>query len=67
MSIVGGLRDYRNRKLIVAVQHNSSNGSTVDRNDLVVLAVEAEMKQVVLNLTINVAGSNVCGVRRGAN
>ena len=53
VSIIGGLRDYRNRKLVVAVQHNGQNGSAVDRSDLTVLAVEAEMKQVLLNLTIN--------------
>ena len=39
---VGGLRDYRDRKLKVIAQ---------DR--IVVNAVEAEMKQIVLNLTIN--------------
>ena len=39
---VGGLRDYRDRKLTVAAQER-----------VVVNAIEAEMKQIVLNLTVN--------------
>ena len=41
---VGGLRDYRDRTLTV-----TANG----REDLLVSAIESEMKQVVLNLTLN--------------
>jgi signal transduction histidine kinase len=41
---VGGLSEYKNRKLTL-----SANA----RDDLRVLASEGEMKQVVLNLTIN--------------
>ena len=43
-STVGGLREYRDRKLAVTAD---------DRQDLLVSAIEAEMKQVVLNLTLN--------------
>lgn len=43
-SAVGGLRDYRERDLKVVIDPASN---------LAVSAVEAEMKQVVLNLTVN--------------
>ena len=43
-SAVAGLRDYRDRKLVVAADAG---------DNLVVSAVEAEMKQIVLNLTLN--------------
>jgi len=43
-STIGGLRDYRDRELTIVAD---------DRERLVVSAIEAEMKQVVLNLTLN--------------
>jgi signal transduction histidine kinase len=54
VSVVGGLPDYRGRKLVVAVvpMRNGTDVST-ERSELTVLAVEAEMKQVLLNLTLN--------------
>jgi signal transduction histidine kinase len=55
ISIIGGLKDYRERKLIVSAAHVAGRGTSAadDRADLTVLAVEAEMKQVLLNLTVN--------------
>jgi len=41
---VGGLRDFKDRNLVVSVKEDE---------DLTVIAAEAEMKQVVLNLTVN--------------
>jgi signal transduction histidine kinase len=41
---VGGLRDFKDRNLVVTVK---------DEGALTVIAAEAEMKQVVLNLTVN--------------
>ena len=41
---VGGLRDFKDRNLTVTVKEGE---------DLTVIAAEAEMKQVVLNLTVN--------------
>lgn len=41
---VGGLRDFKDRNLVVNVSED---------DDLWVIAAEAEMKQVVLNLTVN--------------
>ena len=49
-SIVGGLREYHDRRLEVALPGGSTDA---DRQRLRVSAVEAEMKQVVLNLTLN--------------
>jgi two-component system NtrC family sensor kinase len=48
VSIVGGLREYRGRRLTVVAPEGEA-----DRRGLCVSAVEAEMKQVVLNLTLN--------------
>ena len=48
MSIVGGLREYRDRKLLVAAPQ-----AVAGRRELTVSAVEAEMKQILLNLTLN--------------
>ena len=46
MSVLGGVRPFRDRRLSVRAESAS-------RDDLVVNAVEAEMKQVVMNLAIN--------------
>lgn len=46
-SIVGGLREHREKRLVVRAVGDAAS----DRLD--VLAIEAEMKQVVLNLTVN--------------
>jgi signal transduction histidine kinase len=53
-SIVGGLRPYQDRRLIVKA-HGQTDGKDGGENGLepMVLAVEGEMKQVVLNLTLN--------------
>lgn len=48
VSIVGGLVEYRDRKLIVAAPQDAAG-----RRELTINAVEAEMKQVVLNLALN--------------
>ena len=48
VSIVGGLREFRDRKLEVLAPSDA-----VQRSELTVNAIEAEMKQVVLNLTLN--------------
>jgi signal transduction histidine kinase len=48
VSIVGGLREYRDRRLLVAAPDGAA-----ERRELCVSAIEAEMKQVVLNLTLN--------------
>jgi signal transduction histidine kinase len=45
-SIVGGLKEHRDKRLVVRSVGDSPAGAEV-------LAVEAEMKQVVLNLTVN--------------
>ena len=47
VSIIGGLREYRDRSLQVKTDTSSA------RTDLCVSAVEAQMQQVVLNLTLN--------------
>ncbi len=52
VSIVGGLRDYRNRKLTL-VTARDENGVEIDRESLTINAVEAQMKQMLLNLTLN--------------
>ena len=61
-STVGGLRDYRDRTLTV-----SADGS----EHLLVSAIESEMKQVVLNLTLNaleaVSGGGQVRVEVGRN
>jgi signal transduction histidine kinase len=44
LAAVGGLRDFKDRNLIVTVKEG---------DDLTVEAAEAEMKQVILNLTVN--------------
>ena len=46
VSVLGGVRPFRDRRLSVRAESSS-------RDDLVVTAVEAEMKQVVMNLAIN--------------
>jgi len=46
VSVLGGVRPFRDRRLSVRAESAS-------RDDLVVNAVEAEMKQVVMNLAIN--------------
>jgi signal transduction histidine kinase len=46
VSVLGGVKPYRDRRLSVRAESSS-------RDDLVVTAVEAEMKQVVMNLAIN--------------
>jgi signal transduction histidine kinase len=48
VSIIRGLREYRDRKLSVVAPQDAP-----ERAKLMVKAVEAEMKQVVLNLTLN--------------
>jgi signal transduction histidine kinase len=48
VSIIGGLREYRERRLTVVAPRDQAG-----RGELVVSAVEAEMKQVVLNLALN--------------
>jgi signal transduction histidine kinase len=45
-SMVGGVKPFRDRRLSVRAEAN-------DRGTLVVSAVEAEMKQVILNLALN--------------
>ncbi|HEX8912463.1 MAG TPA: ATP-binding protein [Humisphaera sp.] len=47
--IVGGLRDHRDKRVVVRSGSPASGGSAA----YVVPAVEAEMKQVLLNLTVN--------------
>jgi signal transduction histidine kinase len=46
VSVLGGVRPFRDRRLSVRAESAS-------RDDLVIQAVEAEMKQVVMNLAIN--------------
>ena len=46
VSVLGGVRPFRDRRLSVRAE-------SVARDDLVITAVEAEMKQVVMNLAIN--------------
>jgi signal transduction histidine kinase len=46
VSVLGGVRPFRDRRLGVRAESAS-------RDDLVITAVEAEMKQVVMNLAIN--------------
>jgi two-component system, NtrC family, sensor kinase len=46
VSVLGGVRPFRDRRLSVRAESAS-------RDDLVITAVEAEMKQVVMNLAIN--------------
>jgi signal transduction histidine kinase len=46
VSVLGGVRPFRDRRLSVRAE-------SAARDDLVVTAVEAEMKQVVMNLAIN--------------
>ncbi|HWE03225.1 MAG TPA: HAMP domain-containing sensor histidine kinase [Tepidisphaeraceae bacterium] len=48
VSIIGGLREYRHRRLAVVAPRDAA-----ERDKLIVSAVEAEMKQVVLNLALN--------------
>jgi two-component system, NtrC family, sensor kinase len=48
-SIVGGLHEHRDKRLIVRASEQPSEAA----GDGMVVAVEAEMKQVLLNLTIN--------------
>lgn len=68
-AIVGGLRDFRDRRLV-----NRMPADSAERNGLVVNAAEAEMTQVLLNLTINALEATAAGVgvvevagrRRGA-
>ena len=48
MSIIGGLREFRDRRLIVEAPTDAGL-----RRQLSVSAVETEMQQVVLNLTLN--------------
>jgi signal transduction histidine kinase len=56
VSIVGGLREYRDRKLTV-----TAPAGAAERQELSVNAVEAEMKQVVLNLTLNALEASPAG------
>ena len=46
VSVLGGVRPFRDRRLSVRAE-------SATRDDLVVTAVEAELKQVVMNLAIN--------------
>lgn len=48
-SIVGGLKEHRQKRLIVRTE----SADTADGDELLVSAIESEMKQVILNLTVN--------------
>jgi signal transduction histidine kinase len=53
-SIVGGLRPYQDRRLIVKARgETEGKAGAEDAPEPIVMAVEGEMKQVVLNLTLN--------------
>jgi signal transduction histidine kinase len=54
VSIVGGLRPYQDRRLVVTAAENPPGETdTEPGRDLLVHAVEGEMKQILLNLTLN--------------
>ncbi len=53
-SIVGGLRPYQDRRLIVKARDDMEGEPGPEySHEPIVMAVEGEMKQVVLNLTLN--------------
>jgi signal transduction histidine kinase len=56
VSIIGGLPQYRDRKLTVSAPHDAA-----ERADLTISAVEAEMKQVLLNLALNALEASPAG------